>query len=111
MYLGNIYSKRDWGHAKDYVEAMWKMLQNAPDDFVIATRKQYSVKQFINLVCKELNIKIKWVGKGLDEKAIDVNGNPLIKIDKNYFRPTEVDTLLGTLKQECIGLETKNEYS
>ena len=83
LYLGNIYSKRDWGHAKDYVEAMWKMLQQKkPDDFVIATGKQYSVKQFINLVCKELNIKIKWVGKGLDEKAIDVNGNPLIKIDK-----------------------------
>ena len=61
LYLGNIYSKRDWGHAKDYVEAMWKMLQQKkPDDFVIATGKQYSVKQFINLVCKELNIKIKW---------------------------------------------------
>ncbi len=96
LYLGNIYSKRDWGHAKDYVEAMWKMLQQKkPDDFVIATGKQYTVKQFINLVCKELKIKIKWAGKGLNEKAIDINGNVIIKIDKNYFRPTEVDTLLG----------------
>ncbi len=96
LYLGNIYSKRDWGHAKDYVEAMWKMLQQKkPDDFVIATGKQYTVKQFINLVCKEIKIKIKWVGKGLNEKAIDINGNAIIKIDKNYFRPTEVDTLLG----------------
>ena len=64
-YLGNIYSKRDWGHARDYVEAMWKILQQKPDDFVIATGKQYTVKQFINLTCKELNIKIKWKGKGL----------------------------------------------
>ena len=96
LYLGNIYSKRDWGHAKDYVEAMWKMLQKKkPDDFVIATGKQYTVKQFVNLVCKELRIKIKWSGKGLNEKAVDEKGNVIIKIDKNYFRPAEVDTLLG----------------
>ena len=96
LYLGNIYSKRDWGHAKDYVEAMWKMLQKKkPDDFVIATGKQYTVKQFVNLVCKELRIKIKWSGKGLLEKAVDEKGNVIIKIDKNYFRPAEVDTLLG----------------
>ncbi len=96
LYLGNIYSKRDWGHAKDYVEAMWKMLQKKkPDDFVIATGKQYTVKHFVNLVCKELRIKIKWSGKGLNEKAVDEKGNVIIKIDKNYFRPSEVDTLLG----------------
>ena len=96
LYLGNIYSKRDWGHAKDYVEAMWKILQQKkPDDFVIATGKQYTVKQFINFVCKELKIKIRWTGKGLNEKAIDNKGNTLIKIDKKYFRPSEVDTLLG----------------
>ena len=96
LYLGNLYSKRDWGHARDYVEAMWKMLQQKkPEDFVIATGKQYTVKQFINLVCKELEIKIKWKGKGLKEKAYDDTGKVIIKIDKNYFRPTEVDSLLG----------------
>tara|TARA_B110000285_G_scaffold234578_1_gene312056 strand:- start:1638 stop:2660 length:1023 start_codon:yes stop_codon:yes gene_type:complete len=96
LYLGNIYSKRDWGHARDYVEAMWKMLQQKkPEDFVIATGKQYTVKQFINLVCKELKIKIKWKGKGLKEKAYDDRGQVIIKIDNNYFRPTEVDSLLG----------------
>jgi len=96
LYLGNLYSKRDWGHAQDYVEAMWKMLQQKkPEDFVIATGKQYTVKQFINLVCKQLEIKIKWRGKGLKEKAYDDNGKTIIKIDKSYFRPTEVDSLLG----------------
>ena len=96
LYLGNIYSKRDWGHARDYVEAMWKILQQKkPDDFVISTGKQYTVKQFINLVCKELNLQIKWKGKGLNETALDKNGKAIIKIDKNYFRPSEVDSLLG----------------
>ena len=96
LHLGNLYSKRDWGHARDYVEAMWKMLQQKkPEDFVIATGKQHTVKQFINLVCKELEIKIKWKGKGLKEKAYDDRGQVIIKIDKSYFRPTEVDSLLG----------------
>ncbi len=96
LYLGNIYAKRDWGHARDYVEAMWKILQQRkPDDFVIATGRQYTVKQFINLVCKKLKIKIIWRGKGIKERAYDENGDVIIKIDKNYFRPTEVDTLLG----------------
>ena len=96
LYLGNIYSKRDWGHARDYVEAMWKILQQKkPDDFVIATGKQYTVKQFINLTCKELNLQIKWKVKGLNETALDKNGKAVIKIDKNYFRPSEVDSLLG----------------
>jgi len=96
LYLGNLYSKRDWGHAQDYVEAMWKMLQQKkPEDFVIATGKQYTVKQFINLVCKQLEIKIKWKGKGLKEKAYNDDGKAIIKIDKSYFRPTEVDSLLG----------------
>ena len=76
LYLGNIYSKRDWGHAKDYVEAMWKMLQKKkPDDFVIATGKQYTVKHFVNLVCKELRIKIKWSGKGLNRQSMKKAGN------------------------------------
>ena len=96
LVLGNIYSKRDWGHAKDYVEAQWLILQNKyPDDFVIATGKQYSVKYFINLVAKELKLKIFWKGKGISEKAYDKNNNIIIECSKKYFRPSEVDTLLG----------------
>ena len=96
LTLGNLYSRRDWGHANDYVVSMWKILQQKkPEDFVIATGKQYTVKQFINLVCKQLKIRIKWKGKGLNEKAYDENGNAIIKIDKNYFRPAEVDSLQG----------------
>lgn len=96
LVLGNLYSKRDWGHAEDYVEAMWKILQNKkPDDFVICTGKQYSIKQFINLVSKELKLKIIWRGKGINEKAYDNNKNCIIACDKRYFRPAEVDTLKG----------------
>ena len=96
LVLGNIYSKRDWGHAKDYVRAQWLMLQQKkPDDFVIATGKQYTVKYFIGLVAKELDMKIFWKGKGLNEKAYDSNNRIIIECSKKYFRPTEVDTLLG----------------
>ena len=96
LILGNLNSKRDWGHAKDYVEAMWKILQNnKPDDFVICTGKQYSIKQFINFVCKELKIKITWRGKGINEKAYDENKNCIIECNEKYFRPAEVDTLKG----------------
>jgi len=97
LKLGNIYAKRDWGYAKDYVEAMWKMLQTKkPQDFVIATGKTYSVKDFINKCVKILNLKTKWVGKGIKEKLIDLNTNkPLIIIDKKFFRPTEVNILKG----------------
>ena len=95
LYLGNLYAKRDWGHAKDYVVAMWKMLQQKkPDDYVIATGRQYSVKEFINLTVKELNMKIQWKGKGLKEKGY-WNDKIIIEIDKNYFRPTEVYSLKG----------------
>jgi GDPmannose 4,6-dehydratase len=96
LYLGNLYAKRDWGHASDYVKAMWLILQQPkPDDFVIATGKQYTVKHFINLVAKELNIKLHWKGKGIKEKAFDKNGKIVIECHKNYFRPSEVDNLLG----------------
>ena len=97
LELGNIYAKRDWGYAKDYVEAMWKMLQvKKPEDFVIATGKTYSVKEFINKSVKILNLNTKWVGKGLNEKLIDLNKKkPIIIIDKNYFRPAEVNILRG----------------
>jgi len=95
LYLGNLYSKRDWGHARDYVFAMWKMLQrNKPDDYVIATGKQYSVKEFINFTAKELGIVIKWKGRGINEKGY-WNNKCIIEIDKEYFRPTEVNSLKG----------------
>ena len=99
--LGNIYAKRDWGHAKDYAQAMWKMLQlKKPDDFVIATGKQYSVKDFINLAAKKLNINIIWFGKGLNEIGVDKKTNKtIIEIDKKYFRPTEVESLQGDYKK------------
>ena len=96
LVLGNIYSKRDWGHAKDYVYAMWKILQHKnPDDFVICTGKQYSIKQFINMVAKELNMKISWKGKGINEKAYDYSGKCIIECNKKYFRPSEVESLIG----------------
>jgi GDPmannose 4,6-dehydratase len=96
LYLGNINAKRDWGHARDYVEAMWKMLQQkTPSDYVISTGKQYTVKEFVNLVLRELNIKFTWKGKGINEKCFDETGNCIVACDKEYFRPLEVDTLLG----------------
>ena len=95
LYLGNLNASRDWGHAKDYVEAQWLMLQQtAPEDFVIATGKQYSVRDFINLASKYLDMQIEWNGKNLKEVGI-YKGKEIIKIDPRYFRPTEVETLLG----------------
>jgi len=96
LVLGNLYAKRDWGHARDYVEAMWLMLQQKqPDDFVIATGKQYSIKHFLNIVLKKLDIEVKWKGKGINEKALDKKNNIIIECSKKYFRPSEVDSLLG----------------
>jgi len=96
LLVGNLNAKRDWGHAKDYIEAQWLMLQQKkPDDFVIATGKNYSVKYFINVCAKLLGIKLKWVGKGINMKAFDQNGKCIIECDKRYYRPTEVETLLG----------------
>jgi len=96
LYLGNLYAKRDWGHARDYCYAMWKILQQKnPDDFIIATGKQYSIKEFITLTAKQLDIKIKWKGKGLNEKAYDENNQAIIECDKAYLRPLDVNTLLG----------------
>ena len=96
LFLGNLYAKRDWGHAKDYCLAMWKILQyKKPDDFIIATGKQYSIKQFINLVAEKLKMQIIWKGKGLNEKGYNNKKEPIIECDKNYFRPLDVNTLLG----------------
>ena len=112
LYLGNLYAKRDWGHAKDYVEAMWKMLQQKkPSDYVISTGKQYTVKQFINLVLKELNINFIWKGNGINEKCFDKNGNCIIACDKEYFRPLEVDTLLGNSRKAKKELKWKPKIS
>jgi GDPmannose 4,6-dehydratase len=96
LFLGNLDAKRDWGHASEYCYAMWKILQqNKPDDYVIATGVQYSIKQFINLTAKKLKINLSWKGKGIKEKAIDEKGSVIIESDKNYFRPLDVNTLLG----------------
>jgi GDPmannose 4,6-dehydratase len=95
LFLGNLYAKRDWGHAKDYVVAMWKMLKKKkPKDYVIATGKQHNVKYFVNLVAKKLEMKIIWKGIGYNEKGY-WNNRVIIKIDKRYFRPTEVNSLMG----------------
>ena len=100
LFLGNINARRDWGHAKDYCYAMWKILQqNKPDDYVIATGIQYSVKEFINLTAKKLKLKIRWVGTGIKEKAYNDKGYPIIECDENYFRPLDVNTLLGDSKK------------
>lgn len=111
LYIGNLNALRDWGHAKDYVRAMWLMLQqNHPEDFVIATGKQHSVKEFINLAANFLNIEIIWKGKGEDEIGI-FNDKEIIKIDKKYFRPTEVETLLGDASKAKKKLNWEAEIS
>jgi GDPmannose 4,6-dehydratase len=95
LYLGNLNAKRDWGHAKDFVEAQWLMLQQQqPEDFVIATGKQHSVRDFINEAAKNLDMKIEWKGKNLEEVG-SYDGKDIIKVDPRYFRPAEVDALLG----------------
>lgn len=96
LYLGNLNAKRDWGHARDYVEMQWLMLQqDVPEDFVIATGLQYSVRDFINAAAKELDIGIRWQGEGVDEKGYDATGKCVVAVDPRYFRPAEVETLLG----------------
>jgi GDPmannose 4,6-dehydratase len=96
LYLGNLNAQRDWGHAKDYVEMQWLMLQQEkPDDFVIATGEQHSIRDFVNAAACELEILLEWRGTGMDEKAYDERGNCVVSIDPRYLRPSEVDTLVG----------------
>jgi len=96
LFLGNMDAKRDWGHAKDYVEMQWLMLQqDHAEDFVIATGVQYSVRDFVNAAAKELGMTIRWEGQGVDEKGYDTHGKCIVAVDPRYFRPTEVETLLG----------------
>ncbi len=113
LYLGNLYAKRDWGHAKDYCYAMWKILQQKkPDDFVISTGKQYTIKQFVNKVADRLKFKLKWVGKGLKERAIDKNNNKIIiELDKKYFRPLDVENLIGDSNKARKILKWKPKYN
>ena len=114
LYLGNLEAKRDWGHARDYVEMQWLMLQqNEPEDFCIATGVHYSVRDFVNIVAQELEINIQWKGAGIEEIGIDTStGNTIVSVDARYFRPTEVETLLGdaTKAKEKLGWEPKISF-
>ena len=115
LELGNINAKRDWGHAMDFVEMQWKILQQKkPKDYVIATGKTSSVKQFINMCCNYLNLKIKWRGKGINERAYLVNGKKeklLVRVNKKYFRPTDIDYLRGDPSLALKELKFKFKYS
>lgn len=113
LYLGNMDSLRDWGHAKDYVEMQWLMLQqDVAEDFVIATGVQYSVREFVDAAAQELGITITWKGIGVDETGTDQNGKVIVKVDSRYFRPTEVETLLGdpTKAKEKLGWTPKTTF-
>lgn len=112
LYLGNLDAKRDWGHARDYVEMQWLMLQqDAPEDFVIATGAQYSVRDFVNAAGKELGMDIRWQGSGVDEIGL-LDDTPIVRVDPRYFRPTEVETLLGdaTKAREKLGWTPKISF-
>ncbi len=113
LHLGNIHALRDWGHARDYCYAQWLILQhNTPDDFVIATGKQYSVKHFVDCVAKELGLKLHWQGEGLNEHAVDDKGIKRVAISPRYFRPNEVETLLGdaTKAKKILGWQATTPF-
>jgi GDPmannose 4,6-dehydratase len=96
LYIGNLDAKRDWGHARDYVEMQWLMLQqDQAEDYVIATGEQHSVREFVDIAAEKLGLKIRWQGTGIDEVGIDQSGRSIVRVDSRYFRPTEVDALLG----------------
>ena len=113
LKLGNLYSKRDWGYAKDYVEGMWLMLQqDSPDDFVLSTGETHSIKEFIELACKECGWNINWIGDGVSEKGLLDNGITIIEVDEKYYRPAEVEILLGdsTKAKTDLGWEPKVKF-
>jgi GDPmannose 4,6-dehydratase len=113
LYLGNLDAKRDWGHAKDYVEMMWLMLQQKQaEDFVIATGEQFSVRQFVDAAAREVGITVTWKGEGVDEKGYDAASKCIVAVDPRYFRPTEVETLLGdaTKAKEKLGWVPKIRF-
>lgn len=114
LYLGNLAAKRDWGHARDYVEMQWLMLQQeTPEDFVIASGVQYSVRDFVAAAAGELGMTIRWEGSGMEEKGFDEQGRCMVRVDQRYFRPTEVDTLLGdaTMARERLGWTPKTTFA
>lgn len=114
LKLGNLYSKRDWGYAKDYVEGMWMMLQqDEPGDYVLATNETHTIKEFVELACKECGWNINWIGEGINEKGILDNGLTIIEIDERYYRPAEVDVLLGdyTKAKEKLGWNPKTKFN
>lgn len=114
LYLGNMDAKRDWGHARDYVEMMWLMLQqDAPRDYVIATGVQYSVRDFVEAAAKELGLPINWQGSGENEKGFDGEGRAIVAVDPRYYRPTEVETLLGdpTKAREELGWQPRTTFT
>ena len=114
LYLGNLDAKRDWGYAPEYVEGMWRMLQqDKPDDYVMATGENHTIREFAELAFKELNITIEWQGRGIDEKGMNSeNGKQIIGVDKSYYRPTEVEQLLGDASKakEKLGWEVKTPF-
>jgi GDPmannose 4,6-dehydratase len=114
LYLGNLNAKRDWGHARDYVEMQWMMLQQEqPEDYVIATGVQYSVRDFVDAAAKKIGINIRWEGEGIGERGIDVaNQECIVEVDPRYFRPAEVETLLGdpTKAREKLGWVPKTTF-
>lgn len=114
LYLGNLDARRDWGHAKDYVEMQWLMLQQeSPEDYVIASGEQHSVRDFVDMAAAELGMTIKWQGEGTEEKGYDAAGNCVVAVDPRYFRPTEVETLLGDAAnaKEKLGWTPKISFS
>jgi GDPmannose 4,6-dehydratase len=115
LYIGNLESLRDWGHARDFVEAMWLVLQqDEPDDYVIATGEQHSVREFVEAAAGELDMDIEWKGKGVDEIGIDRNsGKQIVAVDPRYFRPTEVEALLGdpSKAKKQLGWEAKISFA
>jgi GDPmannose 4,6-dehydratase len=114
LYLGNLDAKRDWGHARDYVEMQWLMLQqDKAEDFVIATGIQYSVRDFVDAAAKELRLQLRWQGKGVDEVAVNSDGNVVVAVDQRYFRPSEVATLLGdaTKARDQLGWHPKTSFA
>lgn len=113
LFLGNLDAKRDWGHARDYVEMQWLMLQqDKPEDYVIATGRQYAVREFVKAAAERLDMKLTWQGTGADEKAFDQNGRCVVAVDSHYFRPAEVETLLGDASKARakLGWEPKTSF-
>lgn len=113
LFLGNLDAKRDWGHAKDYVEGMWRMLQQeTPDDFVLATGKTIAVREFVELSFKQIGVNIEWTGRGVEEKGVDkATGRVVVEVDPKYFRPTEVDLLIGDASKALDRLDWKPKYN